>query len=271
MFGFVVADRGTLTEEQLIRYRGCYCGLCRCIGHTYGTLPRLALNYDMTFLVLLLSSLYEPEETADCRVCAVHPFRKQEYWQSSVTQYAAAMNMALAYYNTLDDWQDERKASSYVLSSLFRSAATEAAKAYPRQWHAMETCMETLGELEASDSQNADVGANAFGDLMAELLVWREDRWSSLLRQMGHALGRFIYLMDAVLDLPEDRKKGCYNPLSHSDPQYYEPLLTMFLGECTDILERLPLVQDLDILRNILYSGVWTRWRGHFRKEAPHV
>ena len=62
MFGFVVADRSKMTQEQLNRYQSCYCGLCRCIGVRHGNLQRAALNYDMTFLVLLLSSLYEPEE-----------------------------------------------------------------------------------------------------------------------------------------------------------------------------------------------------------------
>ena len=32
------------------------------------------------------------------------------------------------------------------------------------------------------------------------------------------------------------------------------------IGECTDAVERLPLVENVEILRNILYSGVWVRY-----------
>ena len=62
MFGYVLADKSNLSEAQFQRYRSCYCGLCHEIGRSYGSLQRLALNYDMAFLVLLLTSLYEPEE-----------------------------------------------------------------------------------------------------------------------------------------------------------------------------------------------------------------
>ena len=57
MFGYLVADTATLTEAQLQRYKACYCGVCRSLEKRHGQLSRLTLNYDMTFLVLLLSSL----------------------------------------------------------------------------------------------------------------------------------------------------------------------------------------------------------------------
>ena len=94
MFGYVVAERSSLSETELLRYQSCYCGLCRCIGESYGSLQRAALNYDMTFLVLLLSSLYEPEEVQGQSRCIVHPAVPRAHWQSDVTAYAAAMNMA---------------------------------------------------------------------------------------------------------------------------------------------------------------------------------
>jgi len=92
---------------------------------------------------------------------------------------------------------------------------------------------------------------------------------------MGEALGRFIYLTDALLDLPDDIIKGRYNPLcsradSNSIQSDFRPILTMMIGECCDAFERLPLTQDLDLLRNILYSGVWTRYQKHISKEQDH-
>ena len=265
MFGYVAADRGALTEAQLQRYKGCYCGLCRAIGEAYGSLQRAALNYDMTFLVLLLSSLYEPEEHGGESRCLVHPIHRHGYWQNEATDYAAAMNIALAYHNCLDNWHDDHSVAGLAEARLFQSSARSAAQTYPRQWTAMEKSLETLSRLEAGSVQDPDAGANAFGDLMGELFLWREDRWSPQLRQMGQALGRYIYLLDAVLDLPMDRKRKRYNPLfslagDRYDQEAFRPILTICMGECTEAFEQLPLVQDVDLLRNILYSGVWTQF-----------
>ena len=64
MFGFVRPYLADLSEEEKSRYRAVYCGLCRTLNDQYGLMGRIGLNYDMTFLTLLLNSLYEPEETS---------------------------------------------------------------------------------------------------------------------------------------------------------------------------------------------------------------
>ena len=89
MFGYVVADRSNLTQVQVARYRECYCGLCRAIGQRHGQHSRLSLTYDMTFLVLLLDSLYEPHVDAGASRCLVHPMHKQLHRVSKYTEYAA--------------------------------------------------------------------------------------------------------------------------------------------------------------------------------------
>ena len=48
---------------------------------------------------------------------------------------------------------------------------------------------------------------------MEELFLYRNDMWEKNLRKMGFFLGKFIYLMDAYEDLPEDLEKNRYNPL----------------------------------------------------------
>ena len=279
MFGYVVAERSSLSPEDLQRYQSCYCGLCRCIGQHYGSVQRAALSYDLTFLVLLLSSLYEPEEQTSLGRCAAHPLKQHASWQTPSTEYAAAMNMVLAYYNCLDDWRDDRTFPSLVQARLFRRSAEEASAAYPEQCDAVIRCMETLARIEADDVQEPDAGAGAFGQLLGRLFVWKNDRWASLLRQMGEALGRFIYLTDAILDLPSDLKHGAYNPFRTRAAQGLQkedllPVLKILMGECTQAFEQLPLLQDLSLMRNILYSGVWTRFYWNDRKpnkEEHHV
>ena len=106
---------------------------------------------------------------------------------------------------------------------------------------------------------------------MAELLVYREDMWAHTLRQMGMALGRFIYLLDAAVDYQKDKKQGKYNPYiamgCDEDWPRWEEYLVLAMARCTDAYERLPLVQDKALLDNILYSGVWVGYKKGKKKE----
>ena len=112
MFGYVVARKEGLNEEEYARYRALYCGLCRDLGERCGQMARLCVNYDMVFLILVLSSLYEPEETAGSARCAAHPARARDFVRSEVTAYAADMNVALMYHKLRDDWADEATPSA---------------------------------------------------------------------------------------------------------------------------------------------------------------
>ncbi len=270
MFGYVVANPDSLSESELSRYRGCYCGLCRALKRRQRS--RLTLTYDMTFLVLLLNSLYEPAEQTSAFCCVAHPLRPHECWTSEFTDYGADMNLALAYHKCMDDWRDERKLTRLLLAKLLRRRYLRIRARCPRQCGAMEACMERLAELEGS-AGSADDAAGCFGTLMGELFVWQEDRWSGILRRMGAALGRFIYMMDAVMDLESDEKRGRYNPICTAPADSVlrtepETVLKMLLAECRKEFEKLPLVLDCALLRGILSEGVWQKyaaWRGSER------
>jgi hypothetical protein len=230
----------------------------------------MTLTYDMTFLVLVLSSLYEPEEQQGQGRCPVHPLKKHRYWSTEFTDYAADMNLLLAWWNALDDWEDDRKYSRLLLYRLLTRKCKTLEKRYPRQSQAIRDCLRDLHRYEAGEEVSADRAASCFGDLMGELFVVRpEDFWAPTLRAMGQGLGRFIYILDACVDAPQDAKRGKPNPLLALDGgertrQGDLDLLTMLLGECTVAFEYLPLEQDLGLLRNILYSGVWQKYNRAF-------
>ena len=269
MFGYVVANGNALTEAQLERYRGCYCGLCRALKERHGNLSRITINYDMTFLILLLSAMYEPEETRDTGRCVVHPGKKRSYWRSRFSDYAADMNVALAYHNCMDDYRDDKKMLSLTEAKLLQRGYETVKAAWPRQCAAIEACLAELTEVENAARPEPDAAADCFGRLMGELFVCDDDPvWGSRLREFGEALGRFIYMMDACVDFEKDLKKGSYNPLVFVH-EYADGVLTdeektgilkMLIGECAAKFELLPIVQDADILRNVLYSGVWTQY-----------
>ena len=270
MFGYVTANWKELTKPQQQRYGAVYCGICRCIREQSSNLSRLGLSYDMAFLALLLMSLYEPEEVSGGNACILHPIKKRPWVENEFVRYGADMNVALAYYNFADDWQDDRKISAKAMMEILGKQLPRIEEQYPRQCRAIRDCIQRLNDLEKANCPNPDEPAGVFGELMAQLLAYREDLWAPHLRQMGMALGRFIYLLDAAVDYDRDAKKGKYNPFiamgTGKDWPRWEEYLILTMGRCTESFEMLPLVQDKDILDNILYSGVWVN-NGEKRKE----
>ena len=272
MFGYLVADPSLLTEEQFKRYRACYCGLCRAIQERHGEGARLALTYDMTFLTLLLSSRYEPEETAGEGKCLPHPVEPRAWWRCEAADYAADLNVALAYLKCLDDWEDDGNLAALAESRLFRPAYERVAAAWPRQCAAIDRSLAKLGELEKARIEDADAAAQSFGELMGELLVWREDRCREPLYRMGCALGRFLYVMDACMDLDADALRDRYNPFRRyyglpDNDRRFGDILRMLLGECLFYFDKLPLVQDAELLKNILCVGLWSQFDRRYKKE----
>lgn len=271
MFGYVTIHGETLEPPERQRYQAHYCGLCRVLGGEYGGRGRATLTYDMTFLSVLLGSLYRLEEETGVLRCPANPFRKCEYIETDATRYAADLNLTLAWYKYLDDWNDDGSCTARAKAKLLEAPARHAAGQWPRQEQAIRAAMEELSRMERTGELNPDRPANCFGALMGELFAWREDAHAPLLRQMGAALGRFIYLMDAALDLREDLKKERYNPLAAQICTDFTPLLTVLMGECTSYFEQLPLERDLAVLRNILYSGIWLTYQTKQRKGAKRL
>ena len=262
MFGYMIADIPALSEEANKRYKGCYCGLCRSIGRRCGTLSRCCLTYDMVFLTLTLNALYEPEEDEESKICPIHPLRKRRSWHSEATDYAADLNVLLARLNALDDWADDRSPLKWAEAKLLERAAAEAAERNPRQWAAIREGMAELGDVERRREPSPDPGANAFGKLLGEVFVLREDRWAPTLRALGRDLGRFIYLLDAVIDRKKDERRGLYNPGSAmaaegTTPDELREILLGLMGDAAAAWDKLPLLRDAEVLRSILYAGIW--------------
>lgn len=268
MFGYVVAQAESLSEEEKSRYRAVYCGLCRKLGEKYGQISRFSLTYDMAFLILLLQSLYEPEETGGNSPCMVHPVRKQDYSASELTDYAADMTVALTWHKCRDDWQDDHSLRARGYAAMLKKHYEAVRARYPRQCAAIEQCMTETAELEKQSGSGGAVCAS-FGRLMGELFVWKDDLWSASLRQMGMWLGQFICLMDAAVDYERDVKRHHYNALQslgETSKEARDTLMTL-IGRAADIFERLPLEQDLTLLRNILYAGVWQQYNQRVEKH----
>ena len=275
MFGYVVPSLEGLDEAERERYHEAYCGLCRALGARCGQRCRLALTYDLAFLTLLLSSLYEPEEQQSSGRCLLHPSKTHGYVRSECVDYAADVTVALAYYKCLDDWQDDRSVRARAFAGVLAGPYRDVCERNPRVCRAIESGMADIGAIEdaartaavseADDAQAPapDAAANRFGVLMGELFVYRpNDFWADDLRRLGARLGKFVYVMDAAMDFDDDKASGSYNPLvaMEARPDDVREDLNLLIAGVAEAFERLPLEQDLHLLRSVVYAGVWQKY-----------
>jgi hypothetical protein len=265
MFGYVTINMEEMKIKDYRIYHAYYCGICQDLKEQHGQVSRMTLTYDMTFLAVLLSGLYENENRMEKHYCAAHPLQKHLCYRNELTAYAADMNVLLSYYNLLDDWFDEKKPIPLAMARMLGKDVRSLQKKYPRQTKAIRTYLKKLRKCEQQNSTDLDRASGDTGRMLAEIFVWKEDNWEETLRQIGFYLGKYIYLMDARDDVEKDRKKGNYNPwISIASDKDFEQrvgqILTLLVAECSRQFEKLPILEYVDILRNILYSGIWTKY-----------
>lgn len=265
MFGYIIINKPEMKVKEFDTYRSYYCGLCRNLRDQYGLKGQMTLSFDMTFLILLLTGLYEPDTRFDQTTCIAHPFEKHPTSINEITSYVADMNMMLSYYKAMDDWKDERKITSRTFAALLRKEQADIEKKYPRKARKVSSYLEKIHLCEADNEENIDLISGYFGEIMAELFAYKIDEWEASLRKIGFYLGKFIYLMDAYEDIEKDLKEKNYNPFlnRYEEEDFQENcrmILTMMMAECSKEFEKLPIIQHVEILRNIIYSGVWCRF-----------
>lgn len=274
MFGYVMARMEEISPEERSRYQAFYCGVCRALGERFGQRCRLGLTYDMTFLAMLLSSLYEPEEKQSAKRCVPHPTKPHPYISSECIDYAADMTVALVYHKCLDDWNDDRSRWGRTYAKMIERSYNKVCAQYPRTCSAIEEGLTAIGRLEraaldvdTSQTSSPDEAANYFGALLGEVFVYREDFWAEPLRAFGAKLGKLVYVMDAAIDREDDRVSGSYNPLVALEMTREDILedLQFLAADAAAAFEKLPLVGDVHILRSVLYAGLWQQY---YAKEA---
>lgn len=265
MFGYVVANKEKLSEADKDKYQACYCGLCKALKSRGALLSTLTLNYDMAFLIVVLISLLDtPSEARECR-CFMRP-KKTPCMAGEIIEYAADMNVILSYYKLYDDWKDDKSLLAFLFSKIIKKQFNKSCISYPKKAENIKDCLERLKEYELKNSLKPDEEAAVFGELMAEIFTPYEEKKEEL-AAFGKALGEFIYIMDACMDLKSDIKRKRYNPLVFTDKSAHEDMLNMLMAYCVEKYEELEIEKNKELIENILFSGVWTNYALAKRKE----
>ncbi len=215
MFGYVLPSERHLNPEDQARFRAAYCGLCRVLGERYGLAARCILNYDFTFLALLL---WPPEvEEAVCRPCIAHPVHGRECLPANpALELAADCSVILAWWQARDALADPGggKLAYRALSGALSGAYERASSCRPAFDSGTREQMERLGRLERENCPTMDEPADTFARLLSGVSAEVADPVKRrVLEQLLYHLGRWIYLVDAADDLAGDFASGSYNPL----------------------------------------------------------
>jgi len=272
MFGYLTPYKKQLSEGDQASYGAYYCGLCETLGNRFGTKSELILQYDLVFLAILYNGLYEDEDPSHTALCPVK-LKKKERKQAPSLGYAADMNLLLAYHNFRDQARDSGSVTAKTAVKALKKDYEKTAEDYPRQREAVERYMRKLAAWEKAPADNPDEAANYTGEMLSEVFLMKEDEFARYLRPMFFSLGKFIYLIDAFCDIGDDEKSGNYNPYGTiaRDADLNEKVqrhLESIMSECASYFEMLPIFKYRDILRNIIYSGVWTAFYAAVKKRA---
>lgn len=268
MFGYVRINKMDLTFREYDHYKAYYCGLCKYLKRNHTELSRLTINYDITFLIVLLSSIYQPRAQVFHEKCIVDPVKKKKHIINEVTEYAASMNILLAYYKLEDDVNDEGGIKSRLARRAYKKSFKTAYDKYPQKAEYIRVCLEDLRSLEQDLSSSIDQTSNCFGRLLEEIFDYRDDEYRDRLRKVGFNIGKYIYIMDAYEDLDEDLEKGRYNPFtSYREDRdglkdRVDKLIGMTLSRLEGAILDLDIKVNMAIIDNIIYSGVYLRYKG---------
>lgn len=267
MFGYVRARQDTLTPEGLAGYESAYCGLCHTLGRRRGPVARLFLNYDFVFLAMLLA----PPDfggAEGCRRCLLHPVRgKPACSGGDWLDVVADESVILTYWKLRDSMHDDgftHRNAARIMTFFLRRAYRGAQNAQPAFDSRVAECLGELNVLEAERCPSIDRTADCFARLLAAAAPatgWiSQDR---AIEQLLYHLGRWIYLIDGVDDLEEDRRAGRYNPVAarfpdwtQEDQAYLRRTMDHSLRLAGSAFQLLPSSAWTPEVENILYSGL---------------
>jgi hypothetical protein len=283
LFGYVTPLKAEMKVKDWARFKCYYCGLCCHIKKEFGNIPRMSLNYDMTFLGLLLDALNPEEITVLKHRCVLHPTEKKTViTNNKALSYAAAMNISLFYYKLLDDVQDDKNIKSTLLSMLLSPYKRKFSSSITVINNSISQYLNKLSILENSKSFSSideicDPFSSLVGIIMRDYPYELNDDCPELrntLYNLGYSIGKWIYLIDALDDLMSDIEKKKFNPLAflyNKESLSYDEFIELIKPKmeftilncgytCRENLEKLNLARNKDILYNIIELGLMDKY-----------
>ena len=247
-----------------------YCGLCKSIGKTCGQRARLVLNYDLTFLSLIAHNLLDKDVKIEKERCVIHHIRKRPIAKpTDLSERIGALNVILAYYKLLDGVID--KEGGKLKKAFLKKAYKKAKKLEPKLDEIVKRQYDELLKYEKTGGDSIDVSADSFGNMMKE--ISKEllgESATVIVERLFYAIGKWIYLIDALDDFDKDKKKKSFNVFVNMfkdacDKEtlvknHEKELSSVFGGvacEIAELSENLEYKFNADLIKNVLTRGIF--------------
>ena len=212
MFGYIRYDLPNLAIKDFLLYKALYCGLCKSIGAACGQRARLSLTYDVTFLSALLHNMTGTDVVIGRQNCFEHVIRKRPIAAvDELTKELGALNTALAYFKCDDDVRDGN--GGRVKRAWFKKGWKCVKRDYPALAAFIGEFVAGQADVEKRRSPSPDEAAEPTAQLMKALCAhFMKEQNSPAAEQLFYAVGKWVYLINALDDYEKDGKKKRYNP-----------------------------------------------------------
>ena len=269
MFGYIRTDTPYLYIKDQTLYRAMYCGVCKGISAVCGQTARMGLSYDVTFLSVLLHNLAGVDVKIEKSRCITHLIgvKKPMAGVDEMTKQLGAVNTLLAYYKYTDDIVDEGKGRGKRL--WFKKGFKRAKKAYPELERIIRENLAAQQKVEEAQTESVDRAADATANMLAEISDYiLQDKKTEFTHNLLYAIGKWIYLIDALDDYDKDLKKGTYNPFirayGHKDKhtlikekkEEVDFIFHAIFYDIRDNLSHIPFRFNRDLSDNVLLRGL---------------
>ncbi len=218
MFGYVRTDTPYLYIKDDILYRAMYCGVCKGIAEVCGHRARMGLSYDVTFMSVLLHNIAGQDVKIEKSHCLTHCIRgRQMAGTDELTRMLGAFNTELVYYKYTDDIADGDKGRGKRL--WFKKGHKRVQEKYPEIARIVKENMSAQEKLEKTGDAGLDRSADATANMLAEFSDYvLGEKSTNYTRKLFYAIGKWIYLIDALDDYDKDLKKSAFNPFINEFP-----------------------------------------------------
>jgi hypothetical protein len=172
----------------------------------------MGLSYDVTFLSVILHNIAGVDVKIEKSHCLTHHIRSRQMAEvDEFTRQLGAFNTALVYYKYTDDIADGDK--GYGKRLWLVNGFKRMKKAYPEIERIVRENMANQSRVEKNRTDSLDIAADATANMLAEFCDYvLGEKGTPATHNLFYAVGKWIYLIDALDDYDKDKKKGAYNP-----------------------------------------------------------
>lgn len=281
MFGYILPDKPNMYMKDYALYKSFYCGMCKSIKCHQNNVLRLSVNYDVTFINILLHGLLNQKLDFVTEGCILNPFKKKCILRDDpISEKCVYLNLLLVDFKLRDDLQDKPSIGKRIVRSFIKRRTKKARQMLPNVAESIDNAYIKQVEAETAEQTSFDRVAHPFGECMREVFIdLCGDVYTDEIGEVAYFLGKYVYLLDAVDDFEKDVKHKEFNVFANMFPEakthadlmkhqeYIMQILNGILFIVKENYEKIPVFSTEGIITNTLWFGLGSRAKQIIYKE----